>query len=140
MVGAGILAKVLPAYLSDWTTSKVHVSVCYSHAVLNCPPSVGGEAGRAASPQLQDRISRCTRQAWSLLHVCSQGAQGLYVDGKIVLTVEGSGATSQVIVDHVVVAVGVEPNTQLAKKAKLEIDPIKVCMCVYSPLMGPSIL
>jgi NAD(P)H-nitrite reductase large subunit len=28
--------------------------------------------------------------------------------------------------DQVIVAVGIEPNVELAKKARLEIDPIKV--------------
>ncbi len=38
--------------------------------------------------------------------------------------VSGSGLSWQFEADHVVVAVGLEPNTQLSKSARLETDPL----------------
>jgi programmed cell death 8 (apoptosis-inducing factor) len=88
----GILRRVLPEYLSEWTTQRVrdeNVSVV---------PNVSVE-------RVQSN------------------------DGKVELTLGPGVNKSQtprsnwLLADHIVVAVGLEPNVQLAKNSGFEIDP-----------------
>ena len=44
------------------------------------------------------------------------------------------GDNSQIDADHVLLAVGIEPNTQLAKKAGLEVDPVRGGILVNAEL------
>ncbi|XP_060586646.1 apoptosis-inducing factor 1, mitochondrial-like, partial [Ruditapes philippinarum] len=78
----GIMAKVLPAYLSDWTTQKFK----------------------------DDGID-------IMSEVSIKSA--VYEDGKVKL---GLSNGKHLQVDHVVVAVGIEPNTDLAYSGDLEVD------------------
>ncbi|XP_046665597.1 apoptosis-inducing factor 1, mitochondrial [Homalodisca vitripennis] len=79
----GNMGKVLPEYLSKWTTQKVkkeNVQVINKVEVSNVEMK----------------------------------------DGKVILKLTND---HQVEADHVIVAVGVEPNTQLANTSGLEVDP-----------------
>ncbi|XP_022910204.2 apoptosis-inducing factor 1, mitochondrial [Onthophagus taurus] len=79
----GNMGKVLPEYLSFWTTDKIKhegVHVLTNSEVMSAVPS-------------KDRVK---------------------------LTLNNG---KDIIVDKVVVAVGVEPNTQIAEKSDLETDP-----------------
>lgn len=77
------MAKVLPKYLSSWTTSKVKKE------------GVDVLPGR--------RVTEVAR-----------------VDGKINV---GLDTGEQLPCDEIVVAIGLEPSTELAKSARLEVDP-----------------
>merc|ERR1719378_549586 len=79
------MGKVLPEYLSQWTTDKVR-----SEGVTVLPNS---------------RISTVSKGKETKLEVKME-----------------SGNTIQT--DHIVIAVGVEPDLSLAKESKLEVDPI----------------
>ncbi|XP_055709304.1 apoptosis-inducing factor 1, mitochondrial isoform X2 [Phlebotomus papatasi] len=79
----GNMGKVLPEYLSKWTTERVQEE---GVTVLS-----GNQVVRAEMSGKQVKLS--------------------LIDGKIVL------------VDHVVVAAGSEPNTLLAEKSNLELHP-----------------
>jgi len=81
----GNMGKVLPEYLSQWTTDKVR-----SEGVTVLPNS---------------RISTVSKGKETKLEVKME-----------------SGNTIQT--DHIVIAVGVEPDLSLAKESKLEVDPI----------------
>jgi len=81
----GNMGKVLPDYLSQWTTDKVR-----SEGVTVMPNS---------------RISSVSKSEEGKLKVQME-------DGKSIST------------DHIVIAVGVEPDLELAKASKLEIDPV----------------
>jgi len=81
----GNMGKVLPDYLSQWTTDKVR-----SEGVTVMPNS---------------RISSVSKAEEGKLKVQME-------DGKSIST------------DHIVIAVGVEPDLELAKASKLEIDPV----------------
>eukprot|EP00040_Diaphanoeca_grandis_P039791 m.260170 g.260170 ORF g.260170 m.260170 type:complete len:638 (+) comp39337_c0_seq1:57-1970(+) len=96
----GNMAKVLPKYLSEWSTDKVKnegVNIL-SHTKID-------------SVKTTDDAS------------------------KIELTLS-SGET--LTTDQVIVAVGIEPNVELAKKARLEIDPIKGGILVNAELEARS--
>ena len=80
---SGNMAKVLPEYLSKWTTDKVRAE---------------GVDVRA-STVIRDAI---------ISH-----------DSKLVLLTDSG---EEIKVDHAVVAVGLEPNTELAKSSRLELD------------------
>lgn len=45
-----------------------------------------------------------------------------------------------IAVDHVVVAVGLQPNVELAEKAQLELDPVHVCSSFLRELAHSSTL
>jgi len=81
----GNMGKVLPDYLSQWTTEKVR-----SEGVTVVPNS---------------RIKTVTK-----------GEEGQ-------LRVEMESGNS-IATDHIVIAVGVEPDLELAKASKLEVDPV----------------
>ncbi|KAL3880199.1 hypothetical protein ACJMK2_032461 [Sinanodonta woodiana] len=81
---SGVLAKVLPEYLSKWTTRRVEAEN------VNVIPN-----------QLIETVS--------------------YENGQVALGLS-SGITLKT--DYLVVAVGLEPNTELAKTSGLEIDDI----------------
>jgi len=81
----GNMGKVLPDYLSQWTTDKVR-----SEGVRVVPNS---------------RISSVTKGEMGQLKVQMEG-------GNIINT------------DHIVIAVGAEPDLALAKSSKLEVDPV----------------
>ena len=51
--------------------------------------------------------------------------------GKIVLSLDNG---SEVAVDHIVLAVGIEPNVELGKKAGLEVDPVNGGLLVNAEL------
>lgn len=94
----GNMAKVLPEYLSNWSTQKIKdlgVHVFANESIASA---------RSA-------------------------------DGKIVL---GLGSGKEVAVDRVIVAVGLQPNTALAEKAQLEIDPIRGGILVNAELEARS--
>ncbi|KAG0222201.1 apoptosis-inducing factor, mitochondrion-associated, C-term-domain-containing protein [Mortierella sp. GBAus27b] len=55
------------------------------------------------------------------------------VDGQVELTLDNG---EKVLVDHVVVAVGIEPNVDLAKKAGLEVDEIRGGVVVNAELQA----
>ncbi|KAI4464107.1 apoptosis-inducing factor 1 [Holotrichia oblita] len=80
---SGNLGKVLPEYLSFWTTDKVK--------------SLGVEV-------------------MSEIEVTAAVPK----DGKVRLTLSNG---EPLLVDQVIVAVGVKPNTQMAEKSDLEVDP-----------------
>ncbi len=52
----------------------------------------------------------------------------VYIDDKVVLGLQNGRNVS---VDRVIVAVGLQPETSLAQKAQLEIDPIRVCTIYF---------
>eukprot|EP00042_Codosiga_hollandica_P060008 m.920570 g.920570 ORF g.920570 m.920570 type:complete len:626 (-) comp66799_c0_seq1:147-2024(-) len=97
----GVLAKVLPGYLCDWTTQMVQEQ--------------GVEVLTASSITAID-----------------------HKDGKVVLDVKKGDQHSQLAVDHVIVAVGLDPNVELAKKANLELDPVKGGILVNAELEARS--
>ncbi|KAK9686042.1 Pyridine nucleotide-disulfide oxidoreductase [Popillia japonica] len=80
---SGNLGKVLPEYLSFWTTDKVK--------------SLGVEV-------MSD----------------SEVTAAVPKDGRVKLTLSNG---DPLVVDQVIVAVGVKPNTQMAEKSDLEVDP-----------------
>jgi len=82
---AGNMGKVLPDYLSDWTTDKVR-----SEGVTVLPNTRVKSVSRGDSTKLKVTMS----------------------SGKVVDT------------DHMVVAVGIEPDLQLAKASNLEVDSV----------------
>jgi len=82
----GNLGKVLPEYLSQWTTKRVT-----DEGVTVIPQSTVTKA------QINDQ--------------------------KVELSVKDNTGSQWLLVDHVVVAVGLEPNVQLASKSGFEIDP-----------------
>ncbi|CAF0868345.1 unnamed protein product [Rotaria sordida] len=89
MPEAGSISKVLPEYLSKWTSDRVREE---GAEVLTNVELVGTSV--------------------------QEGKVNLsYIDPK------EPKKTSYITADHVVVAVGIEPNTDLAKFAGLEIDP-----------------
>lgn len=79
----GNMAKVLPDYLSQWTTEKVR------------------KEGVTVKPNTTIRDAIITPESRLLL-----------------LTSDGE----EIVVDHAVIAVGLEPNTDLAKSSGLELD------------------
>ncbi|XP_018085131.1 apoptosis-inducing factor 1, mitochondrial isoform X2 [Xenopus laevis] len=79
---SGNMGKVLPEYLSHWTTEKV---------------------GREGVNVLLDAVVKSVNYQNGKLHIHLK-------DGR------------QVQTDHIVAAVGLEPNTELAKSAGLELD------------------
>jgi len=81
----GNMGKVLPDYLSEWTTEKVR-----SEGVTVMPNS---------------RISSVTKGEGSQLRVQMEGGKNINTD-------------------HIVIAVGVEPDLALAQASKLEVDPV----------------
>lgn len=82
---AGNMGKILPEYLSTWTTNKVRREMV---TIIN-------------KTEVED-VSMSDNKKELILHL-------------------SNGDT--VNVGHVIVAVGVEPNTQLAKTSDLEVDP-----------------
>ena len=91
----GNLAKVLPEYLSQWTTRKV------------------AEAGVTVVPET------------TVTKACPSD------DGRVTLQLSSGG---ELEADHVVVAVGLRPNTALAERARLEVDPGKGGIVVNAEL------
>lgn len=91
----GNMAKVLPEYLSQWSTARV------------------AEEGVAVLPN--ETVAAATAAP----------------NGRVQLTL-ASGKT--VMADQVVVAVGIAPNTDLAKKARLEEDPVRGGVLVNAEL------
>eukprot|EP00092_Neocalanus_flemingeri_P034205 GFUD01037201.1.p1 GENE.GFUD01037201.1~~GFUD01037201.1.p1 ORF type:complete len:821 (+),score=315.46 GFUD01037201.1:82-2544(+) len=81
----GNMGKVLPDYLSEWTTDKVR-----SEGVTVMPNS---------------RISSVTKGEGGQLKVQMEGGNSINTD-------------------HIVIAVGVEPDLALAQASKLEVDPV----------------
>lgn len=81
----GNMGKVLPEYLSDWTTDKVR-----SEGVTVLPNSKISSVSKTSDGRLDVALS----------------------SGSVVTT------------DHMIVAVGVEPDLELAKASKLEVDPV----------------
>ncbi|KAG8447698.1 hypothetical protein GDO86_014990 [Hymenochirus boettgeri] len=79
---SGNMGKVLPEYLSHWTTEKVR---------------------REGVNVMSDAVVKSVRYQNGKLHIYLK-------DGR------------QVETDHIVAAVGLEPNTELAKSAGLELD------------------
>lgn len=79
----GNMGKILPEYLSQWTTERVR------------------EEGVKVWPKIQVKSAEV-------------------VDKKLKLTLTDD---SCLVVDHAIVAVGSEPNTDLAKTSNLETDP-----------------
>ncbi|XP_070552913.1 apoptosis-inducing factor 1, mitochondrial-like [Ptychodera flava] len=94
----GNMARVLPEYLSNWTTEKVK--------------------GEGVEVMTQARVKSANLD-----------------DGKVVISMHNG---EQVKVDHVIVAVGLEPNTELAKSAGLEIDDVHGGFRVNSELEARS--
>lgn len=92
----GNMAKVLPAYLSKWSTEKVR------------------KEGVTVVPNVR-------------LVGAKKAAEGAGVELEL-----SSGQTLSA--DEVVVAVGIEPSIELAKKARLEIDPVKGGILVNAEL------
>ncbi|CAH1267287.1 AIFM1 [Branchiostoma lanceolatum] len=80
----GNMGKVLPEYLSQWTTAKVR------------------EEGATVKPETFVKRAR-------------------FSDGKVILKLNTG---EEISTDHVVVAVGLEPNTELAKESGLEVDDV----------------
>lgn len=80
----GNMAKLLPSYLSEWTTTKVQAE---GVKVLPNVELIGAELNN---------------------------------DKKLTLSLKDG---QKINADHVIVAVGVEANTQLAKSSELEVDP-----------------
>ncbi|KAI8508839.1 Apoptosis-inducing factor 1, mitochondrial [Branchiostoma belcheri] len=78
----GNMGKVLPEYLSQWTTAKVRAE------------------GATVKPETFVKRAR-------------------FSDGKVILKLNTG---EEISTDHVVVAVGLEPNTELAKESGLEVD------------------
>lgn len=91
----GNMAKVLPEYLSQWSTARV--------------------VEEGVTVVANDRIT----------------AASATEAGRVELTL-ASGKT--LTADQVVVAVGLEPNTDLAKKARLEEDPVRGGVLVNAEL------
>jgi len=81
----GNMGKVLPEYLSEWTTDKVR-----SEGVTVLPNSKVSSVSKTEDGRLDVKLS----------------------------------TGSSIITDHMVVAVGVEPDLALAKASKLEVDPV----------------
>ncbi|XP_055600447.1 apoptosis-inducing factor 1, mitochondrial isoform X2 [Uranotaenia lowii] len=79
----GNMGKILPEYLSQWTT---------------------------------DRVREEGVKVWSKTQIKTAEV----LDKKLVLTLTDD---SKLVVDHAIVAVGSEPNTDLAKTSNLEVDP-----------------
>lgn len=94
----GNMAKVLPEYLSKWSTQKIE-----SQGVEVIPNEV---------------VTSATVQ-----------------DDKVVLGLQNGRNVS---VDRVIVAVGLQPETSLAQKAQLEIDPIRGGIVVNAELEARS--
>jgi hypothetical protein len=105
------MAKVLPEYLRNWTMRKVQalgVEVLPKRELVSVQLQEGGPLPFAPGV---------------LVSGCFTAARVL--DGKVAL------ATSQgdtVVADYVLVAVGIEPNTQLPQAASLELDPVRGTM------------
>uniref|UniRef100_A0A8D8XGE1 Apoptosis-inducing factor 1, mitochondrial n=1 Tax=Cacopsylla melanoneura TaxID=428564 RepID=A0A8D8XGE1_9HEMI len=95
----GNMARILPAYLSAWTTNKVEEEGVHTLRGITVEAATLDEANN--------------------------------VDLKL-------SDGQKLKVDHVVVAVGVEPNTQLAKGAGLETDPERGGFLVNSELSARS--
>lgn len=93
------MAKVLPEYLSKWSTEKVQ-----NEGVTVVP---------------QSRVVGIRKN--------ESGSLDLNLSSGKVLTA-----------DEVVVAVGIEPNVELAKQARLEIDPVKGGIVVNAELEARS--
>ena len=96
---AGNMGKVLPDYLSEWTTDKVR-----SEGVTVLP---------------NNTVKAVTKGDSSNLKVTMKS-------GKVVDT------------DHMVVAVGIEPDLELAKASHLEIDSVHGGFKVMQLIIGPS--
>ncbi|KAL1459871.1 hypothetical protein WDU94_011822 [Cyamophila willieti] len=95
----GNMARILPAYLSAWTTKKVEEEGVHT---------LRGATVEAAKLDEKNNVELTLSDGQKLK------------------------------VDHVVVAVGVEPNTQLAKGAGLETDPERGGFLVNSELSARS--
>lgn len=80
---SGNMGKVLPEYLSEWTTKKVK----------------------------QENVNIISKSL----------VEDVTIEDKRLLLHLNNG--SKLTVDHVIIAIGVKPNSQLAKTSDLEIDP-----------------
>ncbi|RZB38707.1 apoptosis-inducing factor 1, mitochondrial [Asbolus verrucosus] len=94
----GNMGKILPEYLSTWTTNKVKAE---GVNVLNNTEVIG-------------------------VKFENEGLHLILSNGK------------SIRVDHAVIAVGVEPNTELAEKSNLEVDPELGGFLVNTELMARS--
>ncbi|EFA01621.1 apoptosis-inducing factor 1, mitochondrial isoform X1 [Tribolium castaneum] len=94
----GNMGKILPEYLSSWTTNKVKAE---GVNVVNNNEVIGVK----------------------------------HEDGKLVLILSDG---KMIRVDNVILAVGVEPNTELAQKSGLEVDPELGGFLVNTELMARS--
>ncbi|XP_063909036.1 apoptosis-inducing factor 1, mitochondrial isoform X2 [Zophobas morio] len=95
---SGNMGKILPEYLSNWTTEKVKAEGVH---VLKNTEVIGVK----------------------------------FEDGRLLLVLSDGKMIS---VDHAIVAVGVEPNTDVAEKSGLEVDPELGGFLVNTELMARS--
>ena len=120
----GSISKVLPEYLSKWASDRVREgkkknfdrNVVFDVQFVNFLLSEGAEV--IPNVKLTDASVQ---------------------DGKVHLAYidpEKPQKTSYVKADHVVVAVGIEPNTDLASTAGLEIDPVQGGFLVNAELQA----
>lgn len=100
----GNMGRVLPKYLSEWTTEKVK-----AEGVQVKPNSVV----QAASLE-NDKVVLQLQNGEQVHRICPSFLN--WYSNNIVFK-------SQIKTDHIVVAVGLEPNTELAATSGLEVDP-----------------
>ena len=101
------MGKVLPEYLSQWTTEKVKVEGVKVVANARVDNAVVENDKLVLS--LQDGTKVFSRQELSAFYLVIHFLLMLHW---------------QISTDHVVVAVGLEPETELAKASGLEVDTV----------------
>lgn len=111
---AGVLAKVLPEYLSTWSTGKVRAegnAVTLLHSVMN-----------------RNVLGTIVMENVDIVSASKN-------DGRVSLKL--SNGTSH-DAEYIVVAVGLEPNTELAATSGLEVDPVSGGFVVNAELEARS--
>lgn len=108
---AGNMAHVLPAYLSAWTTQKVEtegVKVMPNTTILSVK-TMGSSSSTDTPPDSDEEETNSSRA--SFLNNRRHKLRLTMQDGSVIDA------------DHVVVAVGITPETALARSSGLEVDP-----------------
>ena len=122
----GNLGLVLPSDLCKWTTDKVRkVGVAVHPGTLIS--KAGVEEGKVkvtlSNGEEVSIWNIISREPLEIGHKCLC-VHVMYVSNNVRRTISLYFTThTQLTADHVVVAVGLQPNTELSKSAKLETDP-----------------
>ncbi|KAG0364935.1 apoptosis-inducing factor, mitochondrion-associated, C-term-domain-containing protein [Gamsiella multidivaricata] len=125
IVGGGFLGSELAVAISHYGKDKdVKVTQVFPE---------DGNMGLVFPRYLSKWTTSQVEQEGVVVKANSRVASSKAVDGQVELTLENG---EKILADHVVVAVGIEANVDLAKKAGLEIDEIRGGVAVNAELQA----